>query len=63
MTINDREGGFFYPILTRIMDSISCSLPNTAFYIEKSRDPPPPPPPHPENPEFAEMRHRDAILT
>ena len=48
---------FFYPILTRIMDSFSCSPLNTSFYIWKTWKK------LPENPQKAEMRHGHAILT
>ena len=49
--------GFVYPILTRIMDSLSCSPQNIAFYIGKTLKR------TLENPEYAEMRHGDVILT
>ena len=35
MTIGDQGGRIFYPILTRIMDSFSCSPLNTLFILEK----------------------------
>ena len=38
MTNSDREGRIFYPILTKMRDSFSCSSLNTLFYIG--------PPPH-----------------
>ena len=45
--------GFYYPILTQIVDSLSYSSLNTSFYIEKKK--------HgkmlAENPEYAEMQH------
>ena len=34
MTKDDHEGRFFYPALTRIMDSFSRSPLNTSSYIE-----------------------------
>ena len=36
MTNGDRKGRFFYPILTQIMDSFSCSPFNTSFYLGKT---------------------------
>ena len=48
-----RREGFFYPILTRKMDTFSCSPLNTSFYIGKHKKM------LPENPEYAEMRHGD----
>ena len=57
MTNGDHEGRIFYHILTRIMDYFSCSLLNISFYIELHEKR------LPENPECAEMRHGDAILT
>ena len=36
MTNGDREGRIFYPILTRIMNSYSCSPLNISFYIVKT---------------------------
>ena len=39
--------GFFYPTLTQLSDSFSCSL-DIAFYVEKRL---------PEVPKYAEMRH------
>ena len=57
MTKGDREGWIFYPIHTQIMDSFSCSLLNTSFYIGKTCKR------LPENPEHAEMRHGNIILT
>ena len=50
-----RRDGFFYPILTRIMDSFSYSQLNTSFILEKLKIP--------ENCEYADMRHGDIILT
>ena len=38
MTIGDREGGFLYPIFTRIMDSVSCLTLNTSFILEKLKE-------------------------
>ena len=38
---------FFYPILTRLMDSFSCSPFNTSFFLLKKG--------FPEVPEYAEM--------
>ena len=35
MPISDPQDGFFYPILTRIMDSVSCSPLKTSFILEK----------------------------
>ena len=55
MTVIPRDG-FFYPTLTRLMDSFSCSALNTSFYIGKTWKR------LPENPEYAEMRHGDVIL-
>ena len=52
------QGGFFYPILTRIFDSFSCSPLSTAFNIGKKNMKR-----LPEDPEFAEIRHGDVILT
>ena len=57
MTIGDREGRIFYPILTRIMDSFSCSPLITSFILKKTWKS------LPENYEYAEMRHGDVILT
>ena len=58
MTNGECEGRiFFYPILTWIMNSFSCSPLNTSFYIGK------PWKSLPENPEYAEMQHGDLILT
>ena len=38
ITIGDHEDGFFYPILTKIMDSFSCSSLNTIFvYLKENR--------------------------
>ena len=34
--IGDTQDGFFYPTLTRITDSFSCSPLNTSFYIGKT---------------------------
>ena len=49
MTNGDREGQiFFYPILTQIMDSFSCSSLNTSFYTGKSLKR------LPENPEYTD---------
>ena len=43
-----KTDGFFYPILTQIMDSFSCSpLNTTASYFKKA----------PRVPECADMRH------
>ena len=36
MTKGDPEYRFFYPILTLIMDSFSCSLLNFAFFKKKA---------------------------
>ena len=47
--------GFFYPILTLIIDYFSCSPLSTAFSIGKIIKK------APENPKFAEMRHGDII--
>ena len=55
MTNGDREGRIF--LLSQIMDSFSCSPLNTSFYIGKTWKR------LPENPEYAEMRHGDIILT
>ena len=49
--------GFFYVILTRIIDSFSCSPLCTAFYIGKTWKR------LPGNPEYAEMWHGEIILT
>ena len=57
MTNGDPEGRVFYPILTQIVDSFSCSPLCTTFYIEKRWKR------LPEYHEFAEMRHGDVILT
>ena len=46
----------FYAILTRIMNYFSYSPLNTSFISEKLER-------LPENPDFAEMRHCDVILT
>ena len=35
MTNSDPLDGFFYPTLTRIVDSFSCSPLNTSFYVKK----------------------------
>ena len=49
MRNGDCEGHIFYPILTQIMDSFSCSLLNiTAFYVLKKLK---------EVPEYAEMQY------
>ena len=48
---------FFYPILTRTMNSFSCSPLNTSFYIGKTWKR------LPENPKYAEMGHGAVILT
>ena len=48
--------GYFNPILTRIMDSFSCSPLKASFYIVKTRKR------FPENPKNADMRG-DVILT
>ena len=53
MAIDDRKGRiFFYPTLTWIMVSFSCSPLNTLFYIGKHEKK------TPENHEYAEMRLR-----
>ena len=49
--------GFFYPILTKIMDSFSCSPLNTSFHTRKTWKS------LPENPEYTEMPHSDVVLT
>ena len=64
MTNSDREGGgFFYPTLTRIMDSFSCSrlflfiylfLYFFIFYYFKNK--------LPEVPEFAKMQFHMMLL-
>ena len=56
MTNGDHEGQIFYPTLTRIMDSFSCSPLNTAVYVLKM---------FPEIPEFLleATCHDDVILT
>ena len=36
MTNGDHERQIFYPILTQIMDSFSCSPLNTSFYFGKT---------------------------
>ena len=36
MTIGDREGRIFYPTLTLMMDTFSCSPQNISFYITKA---------------------------
>ena len=48
MTVGD-------PILTKLWILFSCSPLNTSFILEKLG--------LPENPEYAEMRHGDVILT
>ena len=48
---------FFYPILTQIMDSFSCSPLSATFYIGKTRKR------LQENPECAEVQHGGVILT
>ena len=47
---------FFYPILTRIIYSFSCSPLNTSFNIVKTEKR------RPENPEYAEMWYRDVAV-
>ena len=48
---------FFYPILTLMVDSFSCSILNNPFYFRKACER------RPENPEYAEMRHCDRMLS
>ena len=48
MTNSDHKGQIFPSHLTGLMDSFSCSLLNTSFYVEKKL---------PEVPENAEMEH------
>ena len=57
---DDRARGtdFFYPILTRIMYSFSCSPLNTSFYIGKKHEKR-----LPENPENAAIRHGGVIVS
>ena len=47
---------FFYPILTRIMDTFSCSPLNTSFYNGKREK-------EFQKPEYAELRHGDVNFT
>ena len=57
MTNGDREGQIFLSPLTHIMDSYSCPTLSTTFYNRKNMKR------LRENPDFAEMRHGDVILT
>ena len=57
MTHGDHEGRVFLSILTLLMESFSRSPLNTSFYIckrEKNFQ---------KNPEYADVRHGDVILT
>ena len=53
MTNVDREGRFFYPVLTKIMDAFSFSLLNTSLYFGKKH----------VNPKNARMRHTCDMVT
>ena len=48
--------GFFYPILTQIMDSFSCSPLHTSFLLKKNMQK------APRKSQYAKMRQDDVIL-